>query len=73
MREDTDLLVESFHLTEQEPEELISSGQERLYSYRVARAKPNNLIAKGLRKLGQSDTNNLLNPSASLYPARAAR
>jgi restriction system protein len=39
MREGTDLLAESFHLTEQEREELLPSGQQSIFSNRVAWAK----------------------------------
>ncbi len=39
MREVTDLLAESFHLTDQEREELLPSGQQSLFSNRVAWAK----------------------------------
>ena len=47
MREVTDLLAESFHLTEQEREELLPSGQQSLFSNRVAWAK-SHLKAAGL-------------------------
>jgi restriction system protein len=39
MREVTDLLAESFHLTNQEREELLPSGQQSIFSNRVAWAK----------------------------------
>ena len=39
MREVTDLLAESFHLTDQEREELLPSGQQSIFSNRVAWAK----------------------------------
>ena len=36
MREVTNLLAESFHLTDQERKELLPSGQQSLFSNRVA-------------------------------------
>jgi restriction system protein len=39
MREVTDLLAESFQLTDKEREELLPSGQQSLFSNRVAWAK----------------------------------
>ena len=36
MREVTDLLAESFHLTDHEREELLPSGQQSIFSNRVA-------------------------------------
>ena len=47
MREVTDLLAESFHLTDQEREELLPSGQQSLFSNRVGWAK-SHLKAAGL-------------------------
>src|SRR5208283_291968 len=47
MREVTDLLAESFHLTDQEREELLPSGQQSLFNNRVAWAK-SHLKAAGL-------------------------
>jgi restriction system protein len=47
MREVTDLLAETFHLTEQEREELLPSGQQSIFSNRVAWAK-SHLKAAGL-------------------------
>ena len=47
MREVTDLLAESFHLTDQEREELLPSGQQSIFSNRVAWAK-SHLKAAGL-------------------------
>ena len=72
MREVTDLLAESFHLTEQEREELLPSGQQSIFSNRVAWAK-SHLKAAGLLERGYSDANNLFNSSASRYPASATR
>ncbi len=43
----TDLLAESFHLTDQEREELLPSGQQSIFSNRVAWAK-SHLKAAGL-------------------------
>ena len=39
MREVTDLLAQSFHLTDQEREELLPSGQQSVFSNRVGWAK----------------------------------
>ena len=39
MREVTDLLAESFHLTDQEREELLPSGQQSLFNNRVGVGK----------------------------------
>jgi restriction system protein len=39
MREVTDQLAESFHLTDQEREELLPSGQQSLFNNRVGWAK----------------------------------
>jgi len=47
MREVTDLLAESFHPTDQEREELLPSGQQSIFSNRVAWAK-SHLKAAGL-------------------------
>ena len=47
MREVTDLLAESFHLTEREREELLPSGQQSLFNNRVGWAK-SHLKAAGL-------------------------
>ena len=47
MREVTDQLAESFHLTDQEREELLPSGQQSIFSNRVAWAK-SHLKAAGL-------------------------
>ncbi len=47
MREVTDLLAESFHLTDQEREELLPSGQQSLFNNRVGWAK-SHLKAAGL-------------------------
>src|SRR5271157_6063191 len=47
MREVTDQLAESFHLTDQEREELLPSGQQSLFSNRVGWAK-SHLKAAGL-------------------------
>ncbi len=47
MRQVTDLLAESFHLTDQEREELLPSGQQSLFNNRVAWAK-SHLKAAGL-------------------------
>ena len=47
MREVTDQLAESFHLTDQEREQLLPSGQQSLFSNRVAWAK-SHLKAAGL-------------------------
>jgi len=47
MREVTDLLAESFHLTDQEREEVLPSGQQSIFSNRVAWAK-SHLKAAGL-------------------------
>ena len=47
MREVTDLLAESFHLTDQEREELLPSGQQSIFSNRVGWAK-SHLKAAGL-------------------------
>jgi restriction system protein len=47
MRQVTDMLAESFHLTEQEREELLPSGQQSIFSNRVAWAK-SHLKAAGL-------------------------
>ena len=47
MREVTNLLAESFQLTDQEREELLPSGQQSIFSNRVAWAK-SHLKAAGL-------------------------
>jgi restriction system protein len=47
MRQVTDLLAESYHLTEKEREELLPSGQQSIFSNRVAWAK-SHLKAAGL-------------------------
>ncbi len=47
MREVTDLLAESFHLTDQEREQLLPSGQQSLFNNRVGWAK-SHLKAAGL-------------------------
>jgi restriction system protein len=47
MRQVTDLLAESYHLTEQEREKLLPSGQQSIFSNRVAWAK-SHLKAAGL-------------------------
>ena len=47
MREVTDQLAESFHLTDQEREELLPSGQQSIFSNRVGWAK-SHLKAAGL-------------------------
>ena len=47
MREVTDLLAESFHLTDREREELLPSGQQSLFNNRVGWAK-SHLKAAGL-------------------------
>src|SRR5580692_6817597 len=47
MRQVTDELAESFHLTEQEREELLPSGQQSIFNNRVAWAK-SHLKAAGL-------------------------
>ena len=47
MREVTDLLAESFHLTDKEREELLPSGQQSLFNNRVGWAK-SHLKAAGL-------------------------
>ena len=47
MREVTDQLAESFHLTDQEQEELLTSGQQSLFNNRVGWEK-SHLKAAGL-------------------------